>query len=209
MPKTTLTADLRERCVTEALAIIQEQGVEQLSLRDVARRLGVSHQAPYKHYENRDALLAEVVAREFARFASHLDGRTPFEDAFDDLTSLGRAYLAYAFSNPLSYRLMFGTPLPDPDRHPEMLARARRAFSILQDCVSRLHSHGRNPTEGSDVDLDAMFIWSLIHGVASILQTSALQTIPLSPNVLASLNPHIEQRLRAALGYDFVWSTPI
>jgi AcrR family transcriptional regulator len=209
MPKTSAIADLRERCVTEALAIIQEQGVEQLSLRDVARRLGVSHQAPYKHYENREALLAEVVAREFARFASHLDDRTRFEDPFDDLTSLGRAYLAYAFSNPLSYRLMFGTPLPDPDRHPEMLARARRAFSILQDCVSQLRSHGRSPVEGSDVDLDALFIWSLIHGVASILQTSALQTIPMSPDVLASLNPHIEKRLRAALGYDFTGSRPI
>jgi len=66
MAKTSAVVDLRERCVTEALAIIQEQGVEQLSLRDVARRLGVSHQAPYKHYANRDALLAEVVARELA-----------------------------------------------------------------------------------------------------------------------------------------------
>ena len=209
MAKTSAVVDLRERCVTEALAIIQEQGVEQLSLRDVARRLGVSHQAPYKHYANRDALLAEVVAREFARFASHLDGRTRLEDPFDDLMSLGRAYLTYAFSNPLSYRLMFGTPLPDPDGHPEMLARARRAFSILQDCVSRLNSNGRNPTNGSDIDLDALFIWSLIHGVASIFQTSALQTMPMSPDVLASLNPHLEQRLRAALGYELRGSGPI
>jgi Tetracyclin repressor-like, C-terminal domain len=115
--------------------------------------------------------------------------------------SLGRADLTYAFSNPLSYRLMVGTPLPDPDAHPEMLARAVRAFSSLQDCVSRLHSNRGNPTKGSDIDLDALFIWSLIHGVASIFQTSALQTIPMSPDVLALLNPHIEPRLGAALGY--------
>ena len=57
---------MREACVEEALAIVGEAGLEALSLREVARRLHVSHQAPYKHFPSRDHILAEVVGRAFA-----------------------------------------------------------------------------------------------------------------------------------------------
>jgi len=69
------TRNLRESCVLEAMAIIGETGIEELSLREVARRLGVSHQALYKHFPSRDHLLAEIVSRAFAAFAQHLDAR--------------------------------------------------------------------------------------------------------------------------------------
>jgi AcrR family transcriptional regulator len=103
---------LPERCVRAAHAIIDAEGVEALSLREVARRLGVSHQAPYKHFASRDHLLAEVVRRAFEAFARHLDARPAGATADEDLAAMGRAYLAYAHTHPLQYRLMFGTPLP-------------------------------------------------------------------------------------------------
>ena len=65
--RSSKSGDLREACVKEALAIIAEGGIDSLSLRDVARRLGVSHQAPYKHFPSRDHILAEVVGRRFCR----------------------------------------------------------------------------------------------------------------------------------------------
>ena len=71
------------------MAIIAEQGLDGLSLRDVARRLGVSHQAPYKHFESRDHILAEIVSRAYADFASYLDKRTRGKDPYDDLGKLG------------------------------------------------------------------------------------------------------------------------
>jgi AcrR family transcriptional regulator len=64
--------ELPEACVTEALAIIRDVGIENLSLREVARRLGVSHQAPYRHFPSRDHLLAEVVDRCFRDFDAAL-----------------------------------------------------------------------------------------------------------------------------------------
>jgi AcrR family transcriptional regulator len=191
--------DLRERCVNEALSIIDVAGVEQLSLREVARRLGVSHQAPYKHFPNRDALLAEVVARAYAAFAAHLDARPHREDPREDLAELGRAYLGYARGNPLAYRLMFGTPLPDPAMHPEMMREGRHAFSILRDCIVRLHAAHSVDADVGEPDLDALFVWSLVHGMASIRQTSAMATLGLSPEVMAAFEFHAGRRLMAAL----------
>ena len=117
--------DLREACIREALAIIETSGVEQLSLRDVARRLGVSHQAPYKHFPSRDHILAEIVARAFEAFAAHLDARPRRADPYEDLREMGLAYVGYAREHPLQYRLMFGTPLPNPSQHPDMMDRAQ------------------------------------------------------------------------------------
>ncbi|MCG8692745.1 MAG: TetR/AcrR family transcriptional regulator, partial [Minwuiales bacterium] len=71
--KKPVPKDLREACVREALAIIDTSGVEELSLREVARRLGVSHQAPYRHFPSRDHILAEIVTRAFESFARYLD----------------------------------------------------------------------------------------------------------------------------------------
>ncbi|MBV9750100.1 MAG: helix-turn-helix transcriptional regulator, partial [Acetobacteraceae bacterium] len=148
----------------EALAIIEEAGVEALSLRDVARRLGVSHQAPYKHFPSRDHLLAEIVARAFAAFARHLDARPRSDDPHHDLAAMGEAYLRYATEHPLQYRLMFGTPLPDPNQHPEMMRSAQHAFSLLRDRLARMDG-GREPKRAADAaELDALFVWSTMHG---------------------------------------------
>lgn len=135
--KTTL--DVREACVLAARAAIAEHGVENLSLRDVARRLGVSHQAPYKHYANRHVLLAEVMRRSFEHFAKHLDSRERSEPAHEDMSSMGHAYLKYARENPLEYRLMFGTPWPASAEHPQLVRDAQHAFDLLKVALTRTH----------------------------------------------------------------------
>ncbi len=182
-----------------ALAIIDSDGVEQLSLRAVARRLGVSHQAPYKHFSSRDHLLAEIVARAFTAFATHLDDRRKHADPNADLRSMGTAYLGYAAAHPLSYRLMFGTPLPDPKQHPEMMRSAQHAFELLHDCLTRIHrgKGKRAPEKGAM--LDALFVWSNMHGLASITQSHALATLDLAPSVLAAVPAHIMLRLGTAI----------
>lgn len=186
---------LGEDCVREALAIIEEQGVEALSLRDVARRLGVSHQAPYKHFPSRDHLLAEIVGRAFAAFAVHLDERPRSDNPHEDLAAMGWAYLRYADAHPLQYRLMFGTALPDPARHPEMMRRAQHAFALLRGCLERMTSDvGRDGAA-----LDALFVWSAMHGLASILQSRALGTLGLPGSLLAAAVPNAMQRIGAAL----------
>jgi AcrR family transcriptional regulator len=197
--KTLPRKDLREACIEEALAIIGREGVEALSLREVARRLGVSHQAPYKHYASREHLLAEVVRRAFVAFADHLDARPRAEDPFDDLHALGMAYLDHALRQPLQYRLIFGTPLPDARAHPEMMARGRYAFALLEQAIAALNRVRPPAAWPVEPRLDALHVWALLHGLASIAQTSALRSLAVPEPVMATLWQHAMARMEAGL----------
>jgi AcrR family transcriptional regulator len=196
----TKAQGLREACIVEALAVVEKQGVESLSLREVARRLGVSHQAPYKHFASREHILAELVSRAFAAFAEHLD-RSSIGGPDEELTNLGRAYLDYARRHPLQYRLMFDTTLPDPKRHPDMMRNARHAFAVLQVALGRHPSAGSARQTYDDVNLDALFVWSAIHGVASMMQTNAVHTLGLPHRILAAAPQHSMARMRSALAH--------
>jgi AcrR family transcriptional regulator len=188
--------DLREACVKEALAIIAKGGIDSLSLRDVARRLGVSHQAPYKHFPSREHILAEVVGRAYASFAAHIEKRSRSDDPYIDLGNLGRSYLDYARKHPLHYQLMFGTPLPDPVEHPEMMVKAEHAFATLKETIASLP--GRR--SDADADLDALFTWSVVHGLASILGTRATEQLGLRKSTIAEATAHTLGRIADALG---------
>ncbi|MBL8149409.1 MAG: helix-turn-helix transcriptional regulator [Blastocatellia bacterium] len=187
--------NLGEACIEEALKIVAEQGIEQLSLRDIARRLGVSHQAPYKHYANREHLLAEIVKRCFADFSNHLDSRPESCHPMEDLGNLGHAYLTYALTKPLQYSLMFGSSLPDPGKYPEMMKQARHAFSILKDAITRLD----DKKNISEIEINALFVWSTMHGMAGILQNHVAGQLNLSVDLKTVAIPKALDRIRIAL----------
>lgn len=187
--------DLREACVQEAIAIISTTGIDSLSLREVSRRLGVSHQAPYKHFPSRDHILAEVVTRTFDSFAQYLDERQPARDPFAELEAMGRAYLAYALARPLQYQLMFNTPLPSAAEHPQMMRSAQHAFALLRDCIQRLHLTSGMAVTSEDVERDALFVWSTMHGMAAILQSQVLDKLALSESAIDTAIEHTLQRI--------------
>lgn len=193
-------SDLREACVAEATAIIAEAGVEALSLREVARRLGVSHQAPYRHFESRDHVLAEVVRRAFARFTAALERAPRTDNARSDALAMGMAYVGFALSHPLEYRLMFGGGLPTPSAHPEMMKGAREAFAILQRTIERLFAaRGLSGGKG-DVDRESLFVWSSLHGIVSLLRSDALDTLDLDEQARQQLVVHSLRKVGIALG---------
>ncbi|MCW5625462.1 MAG: TetR/AcrR family transcriptional regulator, partial [Burkholderiales bacterium] len=165
---------------------------------DVARRLGVSHQAPYKHFASRDHLLAEVIRRCFGRFAHQLQNREPADDPMQDLGSLGEAYLRFALDNPLEYRLMFGTPWPTSATDTALAHDARVAFRILQQVLATLY--GKASIRDEAVELDALFIWSTMHGLATILQSNVMDRLDLRKKVLAQAAEHVMRRIGDALG---------
>ncbi len=192
--------DLREECLREALAIIEDSGVESLSLREVARRLGGSHQAPYKHFASRDHILAEIVGRAFVAFAAFLDARPQTGVPVQDMGAMGRAYLGYATDHPLSYRLMFGGMLPDPSKHPEMMERARHAFSLLQTDIQRVHAAAGRSVTAEQVNQDALFVWATLHGLATILDGATIHTLGLSKRSLNAAPAQTLERIGQALG---------
>ncbi|MEM1073766.1 MAG: TetR/AcrR family transcriptional regulator [Pseudomonadota bacterium] len=191
---------LKERVVEEAFKVIDESGVDALSLRGIAKRLGVSHQAPYKHFASRDHILAEVVARSFRVFSNHLENRQRSSDGFEDLGFMGRAYLEFALTKPLQYRLMFNTALPDIKDHPDMLRESQRAFSILHERLQSVPLSDPGDQIEESAKHDAMFIWSTLHGCCSILHSDVVKTLDLTAREKSTMLERMMIRLSMALG---------
>jgi AcrR family transcriptional regulator len=194
------SVELRDACIVAAHEVIAEQGVENLSLRDVARKLGVSHQAPYRHYPSRDHLLAEVMRRCFQRFAAHLDARPHADDPAKDLESLGWQYLEYARDHPLEYRLMFSTTWPASAEQSDLVADATHAFDILRGVLRRMH--GASAAMRDRVDLDALHIWSTIHGLAGVMNGQCIDKLELRAKVLEKAIRHTMERMSAGLAAE-------
>lgn len=200
MPRKISTAepvDLKEACIQVARDFIAERGIENLSLREVARRIGVSHQAPYRHFPSRDHLLAEVLGRCCRGFAAYLDARERFDDPKADLQSMGRQYLSYAEQHPLEYRLMFNTPWPEAAEHPSVLRDAGHAFDLLMGVLRRIH--GTQASKRALVELDALYIWSSMHGIVGIMQCQLTDRLELSPKVPEQAALHVMQMILRAM----------
>jgi AcrR family transcriptional regulator len=172
-------ASVRERCVAEAHRHIAEHGLETLSLREVARRIGVSHQAPYKHFPSREHLIAEVIGRCFRRLAQSLDQLPDTLNPHARLHAIGLAYLRFANDNPVEYRLMFGTPWPKSADHPALIADARSALERLREALRDMPG-GDDP---ETVDRQAMFIWSTLHGYVTIRASGVMPHLALAQSV--------------------------
>lgn len=189
MPRTR--RDLREACIAEGMAIVAADGLEKLSLREVARRLGVSHQAPYKHFASRDHILAEMVSRAFDAFAAFLDARPKSGNPDEEMACMATDYLHYARAHPLEYRLMFGTPLPTGDDFSEMMAKAKHAFSLLVSGLKRKARLAGQDRDDEAILLDALVIWSSLHGLASVKSSSVIRTLDLAPDLIERSDAHM------------------
>lgn len=196
MAKSINDLNLKEACIVAAREVIAEQGVEGLSMRDVARKLNISHQAPYRHFPNRDHLLAEIMRRCFVDFATFLDNQAKAKPD-DELRGMGEAYMAYASSKPLEYRLMFGTPWPDPASHPELIQYASHAFDLLRQNLLKKLGKGANAKK--QAELQAMFIWSTLHGMATIEQSNVMQHLTLAKGVHGQARAFSMKMIGAAL----------
>ena len=174
--------DLKQACLQAAREVIALSGVESLSMREVARQLGVSHQAPYRHFESRDHLLAEVIKICFIDFANFLDQRGPAQDSNHDLFNMGLKYIEYAELKPLEYRLMFSTPWPEPANYPDLTEVATHAFNILRQAMRQ--RHGKTAEQQAKADLDALYIWSTLHGMSSLKNSNFIPHLDLQKKVL-------------------------
>ena len=139
--------NLREALVEAALTLIAEKGPAGFTIAEAARLAGVSPGAPYRHFRDAEALLAEVALRGFERFAAALaadwNGGRP--NALRAFEALGRAYLAFARDEPAYYAAMFEARIAF-DRHPGLLAAGDRAFAILREAAG---ASDRGPAAGT------------------------------------------------------------
>ena len=178
--------NLREALIDAALTLIADKGPAGFTIAEAARLAGVSPGAPYRHFRDAEALLAEVALRGFERFGASLaaawnDGRPDPLRAFE---ALGRAYLAFARQEPAYYAAMFETHIPF-EAHPGLLSASESAFAILRQAADRLSAklpRGDRPPSL----MMALHIWALSHGIASLFVRAdpSRRKLPMSPEEL-------------------------
>ena len=148
--------DLRSALLAAAGELLVERDVAAVSLREVARRAGVSHSAPYRHFPDRDALLAALAAEGFAELSRRM-ALLPVAR----LEALGQCYVAFALEQPGRFALMFGG-VADRQRHPQLQEAAQALYRQLGSSVQSV-------APDRDLATASLAAWSLVHGLAQLL----------------------------------------
>jgi AcrR family transcriptional regulator len=171
--------DLRQALIEGAIALIAEQGDKNLSLREVARRIGVSHAAPYRHFPDKESLIAAVAEEGFVGLtaAMHKGIEQIPDDPLKRLEATGVAYMQFAIAHPSHYRVMFGRHQAEQTSHPERSQAGEQAFQILLTVVESGQSAG--VVRSGDAMQLAWVAWAMVHGLAMLLIDGQLQ-LPLS-----------------------------
>jgi AcrR family transcriptional regulator len=178
--------NLREALIRAALDLIAAKGPAGFAFAEAARAAGVSPAAPYRHYRDRDELMADVARRGFELFQAALErawdeGRPSPRAAFE---RLGRAYLDFARREPAYYSAMFEGGLA-PDAHPGLAEAGERAFAVCRRAseaiCAALPKERRPPAL-----MMALHVWTLSHGIASLFARgdAARRKLPMTPEEL-------------------------
>jgi len=151
---------MRERLCEAAARIFVEEGEAALSMRRLAAEVGCSPMAPYRHFADKEALIAAIRAAAFDRLAEALDAVA--RDGRHKAADIGEAYVRFARANPAAYKLMFDLAQPDEAAYPELAAAGARAREAMSGYVRELVEAG--VLVGDPVALGYVF-WATIHGL--------------------------------------------
>jgi AcrR family transcriptional regulator len=174
--------DLREALIEAALELIAEKGPVGFTVAEAARSAGVSPAAPYRHFRDRDELIADVARRGFGLFEVELDRawNNGLPDPITAFNRVGKAYLAFARSEPAYYAAMFEAGLP-LHAYPELVEAGERAFAVLRRAAEMLAA--RLPAgERPPALMVGLHVWALSHGIASLFARgdAARRQLPMS-----------------------------
>lgn len=158
--------NLRDALLQASLGLIRESGIREFTLREVARRAGVSHAAPYRHFREKAELLAAVAEDGFNRLTAAMQSAAAkSRDPFGRLQNAGLAYIDFAQEQPEHFLVMFTVDLDD-NLHPSANAAADRCFAELLGLVTACH-HAQK-LKGPRPETSALIAWTQVHGIAEL-----------------------------------------
>jgi AcrR family transcriptional regulator len=158
---------LRPALIAAARALLDEGGLDAVGLREAARRVGVSPTATYRHFKDKDALLAAVAVEGFREFGAALAAS---ERADEPLPAMGAAYVDFALSKPGMFRLMFSPLLAARRDDEELQTAANAAFATLARGVGARS----DAPPSAEIPAAAIAAWSLVHGLSHLILDGVL-----------------------------------
>src|SRR5579883_2888084 len=175
--------NLREALIESALELISAKGPSGFTIAEAARLAGVSPAAPYRHFRDREDLIADIARLGFERFGNALEaawngGKPTPQEA---LKNTGRAYIAFARNEPAAYAAMFESGIPH-NANPELQRVADRAFGVLYNAATVL-IEALAPDKRPPALMVALHIWSMSHGIVSLF-ARGINPPPLAPEDL-------------------------
>jgi AcrR family transcriptional regulator len=175
--------DLRQKIIDEALSWIERENIVSLSLRGIARRLGVSHNAPYRHFPDKESLLVAIAEIGFRQLNRALQQALDCQanNYPEKLENIGVAYIRYALANQTYYRVMFSDRQLICDKYPELDRISEQAFMVLLNAIEA--GQEAKVFIAEDSRQLARVCWSLTHGV-SMLAIDNQFTISSSDDLL-------------------------
>jgi AcrR family transcriptional regulator len=161
--------DLRNALIKAGQSLLAEEGLAGLDLRKVARRAGVSHNAPYRHFADKQALLVAIAEAGFKELAGQIQQsrQNPDNTARTQLTTIARVYVEFGQEHPALMREMFSGLVLERKAYPSLYSASKLAFQQLLEVVEQGQSRGEL-SEGS-AERPTLVFWSLVHGLTMLL----------------------------------------
>jgi AcrR family transcriptional regulator len=164
--------DLRQKVLKASLALIEEGGLDRLSMREVARKAGVSHQAPYHYFGDREAILAAIAGEGFSKLGQSL-ARAAAQAGAEPVAAvgaMGHAYVEFALRNPAYFQAMFRADAVPLDRYPDARKLEDAAFGKLVEGIGQAFVN--HPAEVRQAIATAC--WAMVHGLATLILEGSL-----------------------------------
>lgn len=176
--------DLRQALILAAVRTIDRSGVDALTLRAVGAGLGVSRTALYRHFQDKNTLLAAVAAEGFRTLRAALVEAWEREGkGLVGFTAMGLAYITFGTTHPSHYQVMFGGHLSAGSNDPELELAGAGAFAALVDALLELQARGLVLRD--DPHTQARYVWATVHGVAMLMIAGRMGVRPSEGDTLA------------------------
>jgi len=180
-PKPYHHGDLHRQILCAARDLLEENNIASLSLRAVAKKVGVSHTAPYRHFKDKESLLAGIAGEGFGELTAQMTEAAEMHpgDPGAQLQEAGKRYVQLVAENPQCVQLMFGGVLPCDDTYPELREAGDKAFAALKKIIEEGQIQGA--FKAGDTDFIALSAWSGIHGLSLLFMSGSINEAVATP----------------------------